>query len=343
MLATQPGMMASPAAVQKYGTQFGRHPVGTGPFKFVDWVPNDRLDLVRNPDYWQAGKPYLAGIEYRFFNDPTVKAVNLVSGAIQTVDYVDPTQVSRVTADKSLVYRQTPGTGVTYIAMNPLQPPLNSQSVRQAIQVAIDRQSIVKNVAFGLGEAARSMVTPAFWAYSDQVPAIPNDPARAKALLGGRNLNLQMKVPPTYIQQAQVVKQNLAQVGINVSVQEEDWGQAISDFYAKNFELELLDDLPAPWPDPDGLLSGFYASNGAFNGTGYNDPQAQGLLRKGLETTDQGARTGAYVELQKYEQQVVLYTPVYVIDNNRAWASTVHGIEMSPDGLLRLMDVWMTS
>jgi peptide/nickel transport system substrate-binding protein len=341
-LTYDPGYMVSPATVRKWGKNFGIHPVGTGPFELVDWVKNDHMDLRKNPHYWQPGRPYLDRVTYRFIPDPTVKVVDLISGAVQTVDYVDPAQVKRVTADTSLIYKTAPGTGLTYLNVNPDVSPLNNPNVREAISLAINRQAIVKYVAYGLGEPARSVVTPAYWAYNNSVPPIRFDLARARALLRGRHYSLTMQVPPTYPLQAQVVKQDLAAIGIDVTLEQQDWTTAVNNLYKGNFQLQYFDDLPAPWPDPDGLLYAFYAKKGAFNGVGYTTPELQSLVTRAREVKSQAKRKALYIELQKLAQHENLYIPVYYLINNRAWYPYVHDVPMSPDGILRLLDVWVS-
>jgi len=343
VLAGQAGMMVSPAAVAKYGDQFGNHPVGTGPFQFVAWVHNDHTELARNPRYWQSGKPYLDKVTFKPVPDPTTKTTDLISGAVQLVDYVPAQLIQRVKSTPNLVYEQEPGSyaDVTWIGLNATDPILKDQRVRQAISMSIDRESIVKNVAFGAGTAAQSLLSPASWAWSRDVPAIRFDPQKAKQLLGGRSISLKMKVPPTYVQQAQVVVSNLAEAGIHVTIQQEDWGTLIDDFYKGNFQVEFQDLLGTPLYDPDMVLGGFYAPTGAFNGIGFADPALSSLLNQGRQLADQSQRKPIYIQFQKLAQQVSVYIPIYYPDNERAWASNLGGIGLPHDGLIHLTSVWV--
>jgi peptide/nickel transport system substrate-binding protein len=343
VLAGQAGMIVSPAAVKKYGNQFGNHPVGTGPFTFVSWVHNDHVSLKRNPHYWQQGKPYLNTVTFKPVADPTTKSTDLISGAAQMVDYVPPQLISRVKSTPGLVYKSEPGSyaDVTWIGLNPADPTLKSESVRQAFAMAIDRQSIVKNVVFGAGTAAQSLLSPASWAWSTEVPPIPYDPQKAKQLLGGKQISLLMKVPPTYVQQAQVVQSNLAQAGIHVKIQEEDWGTLINDFYKGNYQVEFQDLLGTPLYDPDMVLGGFYDPTGAFNGIGFNDPSVVEMLDRGRQLSSQSQRKPVYIQLQKDLQKVDVYIPIYYPDNERAWSSSLGGVTLWHDGLVHLTDVWM--
>jgi peptide/nickel transport system substrate-binding protein len=340
-LADKPGMIASPSAVAREGRRFGSEPVGSGPFVFDHWTRNQELVLRRNPDYWDAGKPKLDRVVFKPLPDPTQKVTNLVSGQIQTVDYVPPELISRVQGASNLELKQGPGpyNSVVYLPMNTARPPLDDPDVRQAVSLAIDRESIVRNVAFDAGTPARSMLSPTSWGYSDEVPAIAHDPARAKALLGGRTVRLELQVPPTYAQAAQVIEQNLAEAGIDVTLRRMDWGQLIDGFYKGDFDLQVQDLLGMQRSDPDGALSSFYAPDGSNNGVGFSDQQITDLLLRARAGTDEQQRKPLYVEIQKLAQQQSPYAPIYIPDQVRAWDKKVQGLGLSNDGVLHLNDV----
>ena len=340
-LADKPGMIASPTAVAKAGRRFGSQPVGSGPFVFDHWTRNQELVLRRNPDYWDAGKPKLDSVVFKPLPDPTQKVTNLVSGQIQTVDYVPPELISRVEGASNLELKQGPGpyNSVVYMPMNTARPPLDDPDVRQAVSLAIDRASIVRNVAFDAGTPARSMLSPTSWGYSDEVPEIPYDPARARSLLGGRTVRLELQVPPTYTQAAQVIEQNLAAAGIDVTLRRMDWGQLIDGFYKGDFDLQVQDLLGMQRSDPDGALSSFYAPDGSNNGVGFSDPQITQLLLRARAGADEQQRKPEYVEIQRLAQQQSPYAPIYIPNQVRAWDSTVQGLGLSNDGILHLNDV----
>ncbi|ADB51200.1 extracellular solute-binding protein family 5 [Conexibacter woesei DSM 14684] len=340
-LADKPGMIASPTAVEQAGRRFGSQPVGTGPFAFDHWTRNQELMLRRNPDYWDAGKPKLDAVVFKPLPDPTQKVTNLVAGQVQTVDYVPPELISRVEGASNLELEQGPGpyNSVVYVPMNAARPPLDDANVRQAVSLAIDRDSIVRNVAFGAGTPARSMLSPTSWGYSDEIPAIPYDPARARTLLGGREVKLELQVPPTYTQAAQVMKQNLAEAGIDVTLRRMDWGQLIDGFYKGDFDMQVQDLLGMQRSDPDGALSSFYAPDGSNNGAGFSDPQITALLDRARSGGDEAQRRPEYVEIQQLAQEQSPYAPVYIPNQVRAWDSKVQGLGLSNDGVLHLTDV----
>jgi peptide/nickel transport system substrate-binding protein len=342
LMATRVFEMVSPTAVRKEGAvNFGRHPVGTGPFELENWVPNSYVTLKKNPHYWQAGRPYLDSVRFDIEPDSTTRVASLATGQLQTIDYVSGEDLTRVTNQPNLTFAKWPGVLVMYMALNPGHAPLNNPNVRQAIQMSIDRSAIAKDVEFGLGSPASSMLSPAYWAYSSEIPAIPYDPAKAKALLGGKHYTLQMQVPPTYVQHAQVIKADLARIGIDVNIQNMDWSTLVTNYFKANFQIQI-EDQTSTWPDPNDQMSGFYTPHGAYNGTGVSDPKIVALIGKAQSASEQSVRKQYYVQAQKLAQPQAIYIPVFWELNARAWANDVHGLTKRPDSMFLLGNVWIS-
>lgn len=339
-----PGYMASPAAVSKWGKDFGQHPVGTGAFLLQSWVHNEDLVLTANSYYWQKGLPYLSEVEYKFLPEPSVRSVDLSSGTIQVLPAIPPADVTQVKGKSQITYKTSIGTGVTFMAINAKQKPLTNPAVREAISLAVDRAAICKDVEFGLCSPARSMLSSAYWAYTAKnIPKIPYDPKKASALLKGKKYSFTLEAPSTYQLQAQAVKAELASIGINLTIREQTWTTLLNNYYKGDFSLQYQDDLPAPWPDPDGVLDGYYASKGPYNGTGYSSVAINSLLSRARQIGRQPGRKADYVDVQKLAQSENLYIPVYDVVNNAAWESDVHGIRLTADGFIEMAHVWTGS
>ncbi len=182
------GMVASPAAVEKYGGgregNYGRNPVGTGPFRFDKWIPGESVSLTRNKEYWQKGKPYLDGILIQSVLEPSVKIAMLRTGE---TDYIAPTDVSGY--DLPILQRNpdikvTPfeGSSILFLTLNTKIPPFDNKALRQAISYAMDRDIIVKNVLGGLGTTGYTLLSGG-WAYNPDLKPIVFDLAKAKQKL----------------------------------------------------------------------------------------------------------------------------------------------------------------
>ena len=343
VLADQPGFMMSPTAIKKNGESIGSNPVGTGPYALKSWAKNDRIELVKNATYWQAGLPYLDAVTFRPISDPTVKVTELASGQIQAVDYVPPQLVSVVEGNANLQYGTGPANyGATvYVPMNPNVAPFDDPAVRQALQMAIDRSSIVKNITFGTGTASKSMIGESSWAFDSSLADIPFDPEGAKKLLGGKTVSFELQVPPTYAQEAQVIKENLAQAGMNADIVKMDWGQLLDNYFAGTFQAQIEDILGLTRSDPSGLFNGFFSTKGGLSGTGAGSAEIDAMLDEAQTLTDQAERKAIYAKVLQQARTDAYYTPVYQPVNNRAWAKGYEGLTPPASGLMNLREVWL--
>jgi peptide/nickel transport system substrate-binding protein len=341
VLADQPGYMVSPKTLQSPDS-VATEPVGTGPFELAEWQKNDHIELVKNDDYWRDGEPHLDRVTFRPISDPTAKITDLLSGRIQAVDYVPAQLISRVQSEDSLQYKAgEPNYGATvYIPLNPNKAPFDDVEVRQAVQVAIDRESIVKNVAFGAGTPSRAMLGSSSWAFDDSLPELTYDVEQAKSLLGGQQIDIELQVPPTYVQHAQVIKENLAAAGINAELVRMDWGQLIDNYYKGDFQAQVQDVLGLTRSDPDGLLSGFFETSGSLNGTGAGSAEIDEMLDEARTIQDREKRKEIYADVLEQEAEQSFYVPIYNPANDRAWSTGVHGMEPPANGLMVLRQAW---
>ena len=206
-------------------------PVGTGPFKYVEYVPNQHLILERNPDYWQEGLPYLDSDVFRIMSDPNSRFAALQSGDIDLIGVaLQPEQFIQLQANPDL--RGTEGTATTEItmAMNNTREPFSNPLVRQAITHAIDKEAIVNGAFFGLGTIIGSHMSPAEPYYVDLSNTYAYDPERARELLAeagyADGFTIQFELPEPYNTErrtGEVIAQQLAQVGINAELSVVEW------------------------------------------------------------------------------------------------------------------------
>jgi peptide/nickel transport system substrate-binding protein len=340
VLAGRSAYLVSPAAVKQYGSKFGLHPVGTGPFMLDSYRPNSEVVLKRNPQYWQPGRPYLDGVVYHIITDDTTKTVAVVSGQLQTADYVQSVDADRAKGQPSVALSTWPGTLTPYIPINYHIPPLDDPSVREAISLAIDRQSIAQNVFLGNAQPANSMLPPSYPAYDSSLPTPVADVEKAKQLLHGRHLELTMQVPPTYKDLAQVLKQQLEAVGITLTLQNMDWGTLVNNFYKNNFQLQMEDNT-GQWPNADLTWGGFFMPGGGFNGLNFEDPQITSALTSASAATSQSDVNSFYAKAQQAAYSDNIYVPVVWVSNLRASSTRLHGVPELPDGFMDFRNAWL--
>ena len=176
--------IVSPTAVQKQGDGFLRAPVGTGPFKFVEWKTNTHVIIERNPDYW-GEKALLDRVIFKVVPEEGARMIALQTGDADMVMFPSPAQLPTFKKDSKYTVHETPGLRVVYIGLNASLPPLDDVRVRQALLQAVDRKAIIDNIVEGLGVAPKSVISPGVFGYKDMQfdQIFPFDRAKAKALL----------------------------------------------------------------------------------------------------------------------------------------------------------------
>ena len=186
VLADRAGMIVSPTALAKYGQDFGRHPIGAGPFMLRTWTAGSLLEFARSPNYWDPSRIKLAGIRHRIIANSTSLVSALLSGQVDYAFRLDPKDAPALKADPKLRVALEPSTAYNEIALNTTVPPLDNVKVRQALNMSVDRAALADAIMGpeSSGGSGVLPVPPTSWAYNKQVAdTVKYDPARAKALL----------------------------------------------------------------------------------------------------------------------------------------------------------------
>ena len=224
----------SPAALRKYGEDFFKNPVGTGPFRFVEWRRGERIVLARNDDYWGA-PPELRLLIFKPIRDASVRYFELRTGSIQGLDNISPEFIDAIREDPDLELLTQPGMNVGYLAMNMDKPPFDDRRVRLAVNHAVNKRSLVDNFYSGLAVPAVNPLPPTMWSYNDDIEPYAFDRQRAVELLreagfeNGFDTELwTMPAPRPYMPQprkiAVALQADLAAVGIRADIVQWEWG-----------------------------------------------------------------------------------------------------------------------
>ncbi len=222
-------------------------PIGTGPFKFVDWVKGDHVDLAKNPDYW--GTPAkLDTATFKFISDPTAAFAAMMAGDVDAFpNFPAPETLAQFKADPRFAVVVGTTEGETIMAMNNGKKPFNDLKVRQAVSYAIDRKAIIDGAMFGYGTPIGSHFSPADPGYVDLTGMYAYNPDKAKALLkeagypDGFKATLKLP-PPSYARRSgEIIAQQLKAVGIQVEIIPVEWAQWLSDvFKNKDYDLTIV-------------------------------------------------------------------------------------------------------
>jgi len=346
--------IVSPKAVEKQGLNFGKNPVGTGPFKFVEWKVGQEVILEANKDYWdKAHAPKVQRVVIRNIKDNSQRLAALKAGEIHGFEGLNPDDVKVVRADPNLqiILRPTNTTG--YVAFNYKVKELRDGRVRQAIAHAINKKAIVDALYGGTGMVANQFQPPPLWGHNKELKDYEYNPERAKQLLkdagfgqglkeitwdDGKKEPLQfwyMPVSRPYYPNpkeiSEAIAADLAKVGITVQLQTTDWAVYLDK--RKNGQLPLY---MLGWTgdngDPDNFVCYFFCSPGASREGFYANQQLTGVLMEAQKLTDQPKRAVLY---RKAEQMIHDDVARIFIANNQPplpFSKKVKGYVANPTG-----------
>jgi ABC-type transport system substrate-binding protein len=232
-LAHSAGGIVSPAAHQKWGKDLTLHPVGTGPFKFVEWVKGDRVVLERNDAYW-GGRPHLDRVLVKTVREDSTRVLMLESGDADLIVNIPPEDIARLRKDARFSIESIPTARALFITVNAKKKPFDDVRVRQALNHAVNRDAIVKELYQGNAEPLPGIVAPLQNGYA-KLSGYGHDPKKAKELLaqaGVPGLKVKLWSPKgRYVKDfelAQAVQQDLAAVGIEAALTTMEWGAYLS-------------------------------------------------------------------------------------------------------------------
>lgn len=346
-LTDRAGMMVSPAAVQKYGKDFARNPVGTGPFKFVEWVKDDHLTVRRNESYWRSGFPLLDEIQFKPVLDSTVRFTALRTGTLDIIDEMAPKDLAAARNEPNLEVSQIPGVGYRRIQFNTTKPPFDNRALRQAVAAAIDREAIHQTVFFGTGAPAQGPIPPSSWAFSKDFKGWGNtaDQATARAKLqeagfpNGFSFTYLTETTPVQQQMATIIQEQLKQVGIEMSIEVNEQATVI-DRRAQG-QYQAVEQLWSGRVDPDGNMFSHFLTGAANNWGKYSNPRVDELLQAARASTNLEERARAY---QEAERRIVEDAPVVFLHHDawiKAWTKKLRDYRELADGRFRFERSWL--
>jgi peptide/nickel transport system substrate-binding protein len=283
-----------------------RHPVGTGPFKFREWIPDTSITLDRNAAYWDQGLPKLASVTFNIVPEAATRLLGIQSGTYRMLPSLDAATVAALDGSTRVKVLQVQDLAYSLIGLNASKPPFDKPEVRQAVNFAVDRAQIADAAYFGKAVPAGPL-SPALhdWALPvADFPCYHSDPAQAKKLLQGAGLQLPVKVTlnvlgslQQVVDVAQVVQAEMNKAGFDVTLNVQEQGRFIQDWRAGNFEA--FASLNSGGPDPDDYFGRTFATGGATNVFKYSNPTLDKLLADARTSQDPAARKQMYDQAQR--------------------------------------------
>lgn len=355
LLASTENAIVSQAAVDYYGDNFGTNPVGTGPFKFVQWDSNDKIVLTANRKHW-LGKPAIDRLIFRSIPDNSERLSELQHGNLHVMEFPNPDDFMNIRGDTNLHLIMRPSLNIGYLAMNTEKPPFDNLKVRLAINHAINKVEIIERLYQGTGITAKNPIPPGLWSYNDSIEDYPYDPDFAKQLLaeagypnGFETTLWTLPVPRPYIPNgmalAQELLSDLRNVGIEANIVTHDWGTYLEKTENGEHDMAMLG-----WSagaDPDNflyyLLSKTTAQKPALNIAFYKSDEMQDVLVRARVSTDHNERIELYRQAQAIFHRDVPWVPLAHAQRLLVADSRVRNLKLAPIGWKYLRRVSLAS
>ena len=302
------------------------NPVGTGPFKFKSWARGDKVELVRNPDYWQPGKVKLESVTFRFINDPQAQVAALRAGDVDAIpNMAAPEVFAGLKKDPRFTVVAGNTEGEIVAGLNNAKKPFDDPRVRRALMHAVDRKTLIEGAYSGFGQPIGSHFSPNHPAYVDTTGVIPYDPARAKALLKeagfGSGLSMTIKTPqmPYASRSAELLTAMLSEVGVDLKIVPTEFPAKWIEEVFKNKDYDMTIVAHTEPLDIDIYARDSYYFN-------YKSDKLKAVIAEAARTVDEKARFAKYAEAEKILAEDVPALFLFQLPKLGVWNAKLKGM-----------------
>lgn len=317
--------------MMKAGTPdaFDQEIVGTGPFQLVAYQKDAVIRYKAHPDYW-AGKAAIDNLVFAITPDPSVRYQKLKAGECHVMPYPNPADLEAMSKDPAINLMQKEGLNVGYLAYNTKMAPFDKPEVRKALNMAINKESILDAVFQGAGKVAKNPIPPTIWSYNDAVKDDTYDPAAAKKMLedaGVKDLTtkiwampVQRPYNPNARRMAELIQADWAAVGVKAEVVSYEWGEYLKRSKDQNRDGAVLLGWTGDNGDPDNFLAVLLGCDGVggSNRAQWCYKPFEDLIQKAKVTSDPAERTKLYEEAQ------------VVFKEQAPWGTIAHSVVFEP-------------
>lgn len=332
-----------------------RHPIGTGPYKFSEWVGGEKIVLESNPDYFE-GQPYIKRVVYRIIPDVSTQFLELQTGSLDFMG-LSPLQFDRQTDTPAFrrlynKYRYL-NFGYTYLGYNLKRPLFQDKRVRQALSYAIDKQELIDGVLLGYGAIATGPYKPDTWVYNGNVQRYPYNPEKSRELLaaaGWKDSNANGIVDKDGVELAftivtnqgndlrsktgEIIQRRFREIGVDVKLRIIEWATFLKEFINPgNFDATILGWTGGPEPDQYNIWHSSKTGPRELNFIGFKNTEVDQLLEDGRRVFDEQQRKIFYDRFQEILAEEQPYTFLYVGEALPAVSRRFRGVEPAPAGI----------
>ncbi len=345
--------------------QMRQHPIGTGPFKFLEFKPNQWIKVTRNPDYWKPGRPYLDGIEYTIIKDLATANLAFIAGKFDLTfplaGLTIPLMKNIESAAPQAICELNSGEGINrHLLVNYHTPPFDNPQIRRAMALSIDRKAFVDTIAQGEGQIGGVLQPPpgGLWGMPpEEVNKLPGyGPDVDKKRAGGRQIMqplgysatnpLKIKVTtrnlPFFRDPAVMLIDQLRHVYVEGELEVVDTPQYYPKLLRKDFTVAL--NLQSSGPDPDPILKTTYGCGGSVNRDGYCNPEVDELIEKQSGEGDPAKRKEVLWHIERKLAEDVARPILFYAKGATCWQPYVKGFTQMANSILngwRMEDVWL--
>jgi len=342
-LTDRSGMMVSPKAAKALGDKFGTRPVCAGPYRFVERVAQGKIVFERFPDYWDKANIHIDRVEFVPILDSTARLASLRSGDLHMIERASPTDLPEIRGDSRLKVSGVPELGYQMIPLNVANGPraktLSDVRVRQAIDLAIDREVLIQTVFNNEYIPGNQWISPTSMYYNAKLPVRKRDVAKARQLLkeaGQPSLTFTLIVPPERDRQeaAQIIQAMLAEAGITMNIQTQENVTMLTNGRKGDFEAYFT--FWSGRPDPDGNVFTHNTCKGAQNDSRYCNAEVDALLTKARQTPEPADRKKLYDQATEHLLRDLPRLHLWHRRVFTGYNAKVTGFTPYPDGIIRL-------
>jgi len=337
-----------------------RHPIGTGPFKLVEFKPNERIALTRNPDYWKQGRPYLDGVEFEIIRDPATANLAFIAGKVDWTATTLPLMKAVKSEAPDAICEVTPGGISRNLIINRDAPPFDNPEMRRAMALALDRKAFIDILSEGQGDIGGVMqpLPEGLWGMPPEVlktlpgydPDVQKNRAEARQIMRklgyGPDNRLALKVStrniPPFRDPAVILIDQLKDVFVDGELEMVETALWYPKMYRKDFKIGL--NLTGSGADPDQQLYENYACGAPRNYTGYCNPELEKLFERQSEEGDFDRRRKLVWEIERKLAEDGARPIIFYNRFAYCWQSSVKGWTMMNNSIVnnfRLEDVWL--
>ncbi len=349
-LAHSASFIVNQKAIEEFGDASGQNPVGTGPFMLKDWSIGNEVVLERFDDHWRAPAKSKE-LVFRVIPEGTNRVIELETGNIHIAKGIDTIDMARVDESDTMVLHAGDALRINYVGMNTSRPPFDDVRVRQAMNYAIDAETVVRVIYGDLGSPARGFMNSGVWSFNPNVRQYDRDLDKAKELLEaagyGDGFTIRVLVDENRQRRdtVEILNNQLGQLGIEMDIQVLEWGTYLERTGAGEADMFVLGWLASTGDPHHALFNLFHTvqQGASGNRSFYTNPEVDALLDAGLVELDQERRYEIYQRAQELIAEDAPWIPIWNEGNADGVRKEVVGFVQSPSGYHFLENVYVTN